>query len=494
MLRKRYTFEQFNALEWGIYPRDSVLFISLTIDGFAGRYSILSDSNKDNKFKEELEKELETGLFNASENHENDDFTVRVRREDYIVKRRFYDKDKALEAAETLRKDKRNLVDDTIEGKALTPDEDDDEKVDWDKLVDAGLEFDPPIAHAAEKKPGEDPVGLAEQIQKKIDDDKELEKTLVVKRPKVVPVLDDQPDEDVAFEDEEPESEPVMVSTPAHAADKRSKTVWWILAVLILAGAAAALFYGMKPSSEKPRVTSAIETKQPMPIVKMPMKSPTRSVEESPALAIPPKKTPEAQPENVQVEPKRVIEKETPPDVSTLPEKKSPVSATPVIDKAEPVLPEVTDHFTHTVHVSSYQDMKRANTAVDRLKKKGFDAFSGVVRISGKGDWYRVYVGYLTNLDDAKALAEKIKAAVHEDALARKTPWAIQVGKTAPLSQLETLVSGLKKKGYAANTVPVSKNNDVGRILTGAFKSEEEAAPMVSALTNEGFDAKVVQR
>jgi hypothetical protein len=56
------------------------------------------------------------------------------------------------------------------------------------------------------------------------------------------------------------------------------------------------------------------------------------------------------------------------------------------------------------------------------------------------------------------------------------------------------MLQALRARGYAVNTVPVARNSDMVRILTGAFASENEAATMVSLLTGDGFSARVVQR
>lgn len=458
---------------------------------------MLNDNDKDNTFKEELEKELETGLANTPDEGQGDDFTVRVRREDYIVKRRFYDKDKALETAESLRRDRRNLVEDNLEGQALSSsdDDDDDEKVDWDKLVDSGLVFDPPIAEAAEKKPGDEPIGLADDIPRPEVDDKILEKTLLVKRLRPLPI-EEPVDEDVSFdgEDDEPVDDPVL---QADAASGRKKRRLMPLFLIVVAVASAVVAYNMitrdggpdhqvqAPTPSRDRMTHPIPVSDPPPVaLPMPAAEPVTAPEPSTVSAPP---VPAVRPESV-VKPRPAPVALAPePEAAPMPE--SPSASGP------PTAPvTVIDHFTHTVHVSSYRERDRANHAVALLRKKGHDAFTGVVRIPGKGDWFRVYVGYLTSLDEAKTLADTIKTQMREDTVPRKMPWAIQVGDTADLGTLDPLLQALRAKGYAVNTVPVTRNSDMVRILTGAFTSENEAATMVSLLIGDGFSPQVVQR
>lgn len=448
----------------------------------------MNDNDKDNTFKEELEKELETGLAGTPDEDRTDDFTVRVRREDYIVKRRFYDKDKALETAESLRRDKRNLVEDNLEGQALSSSDDDDEKVDWDKLVDAGLVFDPPIAEAAEKKPGEEPVGLADHTPKPQADDKLLEKTLLVKRPRPVPT-DDDLDEDAAFEDEDEGAVTDAADRPSEPVPpKRKKGL--LIPVLLIGLVAAAVVAAVQFFSGTPTPLSPVTMPEP---AREPVARPGAAPEPAAQAVVPvppganPPPIPAPRPEPAPV-PVPV------PAPAAAPE--PPAMTQAVLPPPEPVKPPpaITDHFTHTVHVSSYRERDRANQAVALLRKKGHDAFTGVVRIPGKGDWFRVYVGYLKSLDEAKALADTIKSQTREDTVPRKMPWAVQVGDTALRGTLAPLLQTLRDKGYAVNTVPVEPGSDTVRILTGAFPSETEAMPMISLLEGDGFAVRAVER
>lgn len=447
----------------------------------------MSDNDQDNKFKEELTKELESGFHvNADGSGGGDDFTVKVRREEYIVKRRFYDKDKALEEAESLRKDKRNLVEDNIEGQAFSSDQDIDEKVDWDKLVDAGLVFDPPIAHAAEKQPGEPHIGLADALTPKtVIDDKQLEKTLVVKRPKKAPLLktEDEPEENVEFEGED-----------ISGVSKTSSKAPWVLVLLVVLAMGGGAYYFFSSSAVKSPKEPAVQVQKIKPIParpaataaqeKKPVTSPMAEARKETTIQkaiTPPEKTVPvgvAKPERQVAEQNIEKPKKTPPPP---PEPKQ-------------VSPEVEDHFTHTVHVSSYRSQERAHTAAIQLNKKGYAAFSGVISIPGKGEWYRVYAGYVKDLDAATAMANRIKKDFREDAVARKTLLAIQIGDTAPASQVGQLLTNLDKKGYSANAVPVAPKSNVVRILTGAFKSEAEASTMLSFLKRDGFSARIVER
>ena len=454
------------------------------------------DSDNENKFKEELENEIKTGLHNTLDEGKGQDFTVKVRREEYIVKRRFYDKDKALETAQSLRKDKRNLVEDNLQGQKLSSESDDEEKVDWDKLVDAGLEFDPPIAHAADLKPGEGPVAfIRPEDRPEVEDSRELEKTFLVRKtPTIIkeeeksePVqpgpVDSSSEDDFDLEVEkevdaslveEPEeqaadSEEAVTVAPSDETGRpgrgRRRGVFWLVAAACL----AALFYVIQGSDQTPQNIG---------------QAPERNVIK-PAEPLPEDRTtsgaiPGAVPSAI-------------PDKTAVTETAEPGTVIPAGPEnkisAGPQLP-----LPFTVHVSSYRLAAEADKAIAQLKGMGHAAFSGMVSIPGKGDWYRIYAGCFTNRDQAAALAGTIKSNLQEDAAALNAPWTIQVGSDAAPGDVNNLVADLESRSYRIYTLPALSRPDSLRILAGAFSSKKEASAMMNALTKDGFTVTLVKR
>ena len=58
-----------------------------------------------------------------------------------------------------------------------------------------------------------------------------------------------------------------------------------------------------------------------------------------------------------------------------------------------------------TIQVAALKDTKVAEQLVDRLKKKGYSAYRTIVKIPGKGVWYRIRIGsYHTRADAARTL------------------------------------------------------------------------------------------
>jgi len=481
------------------------------------------DNNK--TFNEELEKELQSGLHNTLDEDQSQDFTVKVHREEYVVKRRFYDKEKALETAEDLRRDKRNVVEDNLEGQPL-PSNIEDEEIDWDKLVDAGLQFDPPIAQAADLKPGDQPVSLIKPVGLPVpdDDDKNLEKTFLVKL-KASKAPDETLDEDTFNSEVEQEVDAIVIEEeeetveemtqkdnidqitetidktqedqpekkraksryagPMHSeSPKRSKRNLWVVAVLVAAACISALFWSIQgsdkathslpvPQENKEVAGSAVPIEdKPVASAQNEKSDGIKSTVTSPDTHTIPAQTPsEARPIAT------TVDKTPSPEVVTAPETMNKNGLT------------IVEPLPFTVHVSSYRLIAEVDKAIAGLKGMGHVAFSGLVTIPGKGDWYRIYAGCFRSLDEASILASDIKRTLGEDANAIKAPWAIQIGKPIASSEAGKHVSKLNTKGYRPYLLTAPDNQGSVRILVGAFVSEKAATPMINSLKKEGFKA-----
>jgi cell division septation protein DedD len=68
-----------------------------------------------------------------------------------------------------------------------------------------------------------------------------------------------------------------------------------------------------------------------------------------------------------------------------------------------------TDGSTFCFQVSSWKREKIAKQEVERIKKKGYDAFYVEAEIPNRGTWYRVRVGYFKSLDEAEKFQKVVK-------------------------------------------------------------------------------------
>lgn len=473
------------------------------------------------KLDDEIEQELEDKLDDSDEMFETEeDFTVKVHREDYTVKRRFYDKGKAFETADSLRKDKRNIVEDNFEQDFDTP-VDEDEDVDWDKLVDGGLDFFPPISDAAQKKI-DDASKVAEELAEesaRVGND--LDKTMTMgsgsnlKYPKIEPKgkteeeiqlgdIDDSAleleiedageievndlgeidldvsEEDIAVENEEESVDEEIMDdieiddNSVEAIEKnkygaKSSPVKKIMLFLVVVVAAGLYYYFTLPpkAPEKEPVVPVKTIVQRMPVVQKKVVAPEKPV------AVPEKKPPV-----VAVEKREVV----------------PEPVEPVQSKNDVIIPSVTKNYPYTIHISSYKSQKKAESEVARIREKGYDAFSALIEIPGKGGWRRIYAGYYENYTKATAALTEFKKKMREDAAVAKTFFGVQIGSIAEKKDLTDIETKLRGKGYTPYYLPVSADGKYVRLLTGAYKKEQDISGLLNKLIEDGFDADVVKR
>lgn len=90
--------------------------------------------------------------------------------------------------------------------------------------------------------------------------------------------------------------------------------------------------------------------------------------------------------------------------VSTPVTEKDPVPSPAIVTS-----PEAGKEAGFAVQVYSFKDQKRADIAVNNLKKDGYKAYIEISDLGEKGTWYRVRIGGLANEAEAQALLETIR-------------------------------------------------------------------------------------
>jgi len=128
------------------------------------------------------------------------------------------------------------------------------------------------------------------------------------------------------------------------------------------------------------------------------------------------------------------------------------------------------------------------------LINKGDPAFTSPVDISGKGKWYRVYIGYYKTVGEAKIAAAQLKKRKFNYVNVSKKPYAVQVGLLSSEKEIQALKSRLQDKGYLPYRLPAVPGQNQTRILIGAYESRAAAANLVKQLKKDGFDPKIALR
>ncbi|MDY7038294.1 MAG: SPOR domain-containing protein, partial [Thermodesulfobacteriota bacterium] len=146
------------------------------------------------------------------------------------------------------------------------------------------------------------------------------------------------------------------------------------------------------------------------------------------------------------------------------------------------------------VQVSSSQEKEISNNIAIKSRMKGDLAFTSYGYIPGRGDWYRVFVGYYENSKEARKAALNLRRKKFPHAFAIKKPFVIQVGLFDSNQGLKKLEAHLQSKGYVAYSMPFKENKEKIRLLIGAFGTRKEAAKLAIKMHAEGYRPRVVLR
>ena len=145
----------------------------------------------------------------------------------------------------------------------------------------------------------------------------------------------------------------------------------------------------------------------------------------------------------------------------------------------------------YTIQVSAFRDPQQSIQVARKLNTKGDPAFTSPVDISGKGKWYRVYIGNYKTLAEAKTAADELKRRKFRYVNIAKKPYTVQIGEALPRSDARNLKTRLQTKGYFSYSLPAQTDPDRIRILIGAFENKKAATALIRQLTTDGFSPKI---
>ena len=152
------------------------------------------------------------------------------------------------------------------------------------------------------------------------------------------------------------------------------------------------------------------------------------------------------------------------------------------------------EFYPYVVQVGSYRDKKDAFQEAMILRGKGDSVCVSHARIAGKGDWYRVLVGFYRTPQAAQKAAVELKKREYRNAFVIRRPFTIEIGIYFGDEKLKNLETQLITNGYSAYTLPSRDADNKFRLLVGAFYTKSEAENVTKNLQKEGLKPKVVQR
>lgn len=152
------------------------------------------------------------------------------------------------------------------------------------------------------------------------------------------------------------------------------------------------------------------------------------------------------------------------------------------------------EFYPYLIQVSSYKNKEDSMREAMILRDKGDSVCISHVNIAGKGDWYRVLVGFYRTPQAAQEAALELKKREYIHAFVVRPPFTVELGNFSDDEKLKTLKAHLISKGYSAYSLPNGAIKNSFRLLVGAFWKENEASTVIKDLQKEGFKPQVVRR
>ena len=152
------------------------------------------------------------------------------------------------------------------------------------------------------------------------------------------------------------------------------------------------------------------------------------------------------------------------------------------------------EYYPFMVQVGSYKNKEDSMREAMILRDKGDSVCISHASIAGKGEWYRVLVGFYRTPEEAQKAALELKKREYYHAFVVRPPFTVALGIFSNDEKLKKLKAHLVSKGYSAYSLPNRARKNETRLLVGAFWTEKEGETVTKALQKEGFEPKVVRR
>jgi cell division protein FtsN len=152
------------------------------------------------------------------------------------------------------------------------------------------------------------------------------------------------------------------------------------------------------------------------------------------------------------------------------------------------------EFYPYMIQVGSYKSKEDSMREAMILRDKGDSVCISHARIAGKGEWYRVLVGFYRAPEEAQKAVLELKKREYHHAFVVRPPFTVELGIFSGDEKLKKIKTHLISKGYSAYSLPNRATKNKIRLLVGAFWTEKEAETVTKNLQKEGFKPKVVRR
>jgi len=151
--------------------------------------------------------------------------------------------------------------------------------------------------------------------------------------------------------------------------------------------------------------------------------------------------------------------------------------------------PHTPTSYPYSIHDGSYRALPPAREAVEAYRKMGLEAYWTSVDLGEKGIWYRVFIGYFTNLESARRI---IEAKALNDVKPEETRYANLIGTYASGDDLQRQRRFVAESGYSPYVI--MDDNGKLNLYVGAYVTLKTAEKFSAELSARGILSRAVQR
>ncbi|MDY6861737.1 MAG: SMP-30/gluconolactonase/LRE family protein [Thermodesulfobacteriota bacterium] len=176
---------------------------------------------------------------------------------------------------------------------------------------------------------------------------------------------------------------------------------------------------------------------------------------------------------------------------------KTPLTRTPFKEKTYtkqiPGVSPLSVKYPYSIKVSSNLSIEKAKETVQNLNESGLTAYYFQAEVTGKGIFYRVFLGYFPDENSAGSfnslLPEEYRGRIFY------TPYTLELGMYESKAIMEEEKNKLINSGFYPYIITgFSGSKKSYRLILGAFKTEEEAKILQWQLNEKEIESRLVLR
>jgi cell division protein FtsN len=147
------------------------------------------------------------------------------------------------------------------------------------------------------------------------------------------------------------------------------------------------------------------------------------------------------------------------------------------------------ESYPYSLQLGSFRTLERAESAVSEYSTKGLCAYQVKADLGDRGIWYRVFLGYFKNPQEAEKFRNEQGLTT---SFLKETRYANLIGIYSEEEAFRDEIRLLKELGYSPYLI---KDDNGGiRLFTGAFLTKTGAEKQHLELQSNDFRSKIVKR